>query len=309
MSRTLTVLSWNFEQNGRGIAEQRIAGHERLVSLNPDLVLRQEMWGAETNGNAVMYELESVLGLRGWLGPSAEVSGATGPATAVFASPQLFSPVREWPQTGPMWELPPTAVTLRYTPAGRSALPLIVLSYHLNYYSTTNRLAEAECLTRWTDKKWTRNGRPVSLPAILGGDNNSYPADDVEAAPALPVRERIQDRPHRLHRSHPRGDGRAMDCRPDAALREAGLVDAARYWATAPCGDTKAVARTVNACSTHGPDSRIDRIYLTPQLLPAVTGVDVVEVPEDVSDHHIVRLTLDGNVLADILNEQFKQAA
>jgi endonuclease/exonuclease/phosphatase family metal-dependent hydrolase len=64
------------------------------------------------------------------------------------------------------------------------------------------------------------------------------------------------------------------------------------------------VSRTVNACKTHGPDSRIDRLYTTPDLLGAVTGVDVIEVPEEVSDHHVVRITLDGALLADVLNQQ-----
>lgn len=49
---------------------------------------------------------------------------------------------------------------------------------------------------------------------------------------------------------------------------------------------------------------RIDRIYATTDLLHAVVGVDVIEVPEDVSDHHIVRLRLDAERLANILNRQ-----
>jgi endonuclease/exonuclease/phosphatase family metal-dependent hydrolase len=64
------------------------------------------------------------------------------------------------------------------------------------------------------------------------------------------------------------------------------------------------VARTVNAYGGYGPDSRIDRVYATGQLLPALLSIDVVEVPECVSDHHIVRVQLDGGVLADILNAQ-----
>jgi hypothetical protein len=302
MSRTITALNWNFENNGERNKDKRTAGHELLARLNPDLVLRQEMWGADDDGNTVMYELEDILGLRGWLGPKA--------CTAVFANTELFAPVREYPKVGPMWVLPPTVLTLRYRPAGRSALPFAAGSYHLNYASTTNRLAEAEWLTNWADKKWiTPEGRAVALPALFGGDNNSYPHEDLDDAPALPVRELIPDRPHRLHRSYPDPSGdRRMDTRPDAALREAGLVDVARYWATKK-GDPKAVARTVNAYPTHGPDSRIDRIYTTEQLLPAVAGVDVIEVDEETSDHHIVRLKLDADTLTDILHERADLAA
>ncbi|MEU7180826.1 MULTISPECIES: hypothetical protein [Streptomyces] len=60
----------------------------------------------------------------------------------------------------------------------------------------------------------------------------------------------------------------------------------------------------MNACETHGPDSRIDRIYTTSELLGAVVSVDVIEVPEEISDHHIVRLTLDADRPADILDGQ-----
>lgn len=302
MSRTLTVLNWNYENNGKGDKAKRTAGHELLARLDPDLVLRQEMWGADADGNTVMYDLEGILGMRGWLGP--------GACTAVFANSGVFAPVREWPKTGPMWVLPPMVLALRYRPAGSTALPFAAISYHLNYASTTNRLAEAEWLTNWADKKWTTDdGRVAPLPALFGGDNNSYPDEDLEGAPALPVRGLIPDRPHRLHRSYPDPAGdRRMDTRPDAALREAGLVDVARYWA-AKTGDLKAVARTVNAYPTHGPDSRIDRVYSTEQLLPAVVGVDVIEVDEDTSDHHIVRVKLDADTLADVLNERVDPVA
>jgi exonuclease III len=297
LSFRITVLSWNLENNGGGDAAQRIQAHERLASLNPHLVLRQEMWGADTDGNTILYELESVLGMRGWLGPKS--------STAIFADPRLFQPVREWPRPGPMWVLPPTALTMRYLPAGKEATPLAVASYHLNHASSTNRVAEAEWLTTWADKKWTtRHGETVRMPCLLAGDNNSYPVPGIEGDPALPVLEEIKDRPHRLHRSYAGPDGaRVIDTRPDEALRTAGLEDVARHWATRQ-GDKAAVSRTVNSCKTHRPDSRIDRIYTTPDLLAAVTDVDVIEVPEDVSDHHIVRVTLDGTWLADILNQQ-----
>ncbi|MDV9168610.1 hypothetical protein R6V09_00435 [Streptomyces sp. W16] len=100
-----------------------------------------------------------------------------------------------------------------------------------------------------------------------------------------------------------------MDTRPDEAMRTAGLEDLARYWATAMQGDKRAVSRTVNACATHGPDSRVDRVYGTTDLLPTVTGVDVIEVSEDDSDHHIVRVTLDGDGVSDLLNQQVTEVA
>ncbi|MFF3750511.1 endonuclease/exonuclease/phosphatase family protein [Streptomyces sp. NPDC002018] len=299
MSRQITVLSWNFENNGAGDTAKRVRAHEMLVSLNPHLVLRQEMWGSDANGNETMYQLEEVLGLRGWLGAKA--------CTAVFADQNLFQPLREWPATGPMWVLPPTALTLRFTPAGSQSTPLAVASYHLNYASPTTRLAETEWLSTWADKKWTApEGETVRIPALIGGDNNSYPAPGLDGDVPLPTLEHIADEPHRLHRSYPGPDGaRVMDTRPDEALRTAGLEDIARHWATnAKDGERTAMSRTVNASATHGPDSRIDRLYATADLLGAVTDIDIIEVPETMSDHHIVRLTLDTDRLSDILNRQ-----
>ncbi|MCX4826141.1 endonuclease/exonuclease/phosphatase family protein [Streptomyces sp. NBC_01142] len=224
----------------------------------------------------------------------------------MFINPKRFSVVRDWTQSrGPHWVLPPTALTLRYEEAGPDALPFVAVSYHLNYASPTQRLLEAEWLTTWADKGWTTpDGTRVTLPAIFAGDNNSYPAPGGPGDPALPELQAIKNVPHRLHRSYPGpGGARVPDIRPDDALRTAGLEDAARYWAAAPNGDPTAVSRTVNACDTHGPDSRIDRVYLTPELLPAVTGFEVIEVDEDLSDHHILRLFLDGDRLAAILEQ------
>jgi endonuclease/exonuclease/phosphatase family metal-dependent hydrolase len=94
-----------------------------------------------------------------------------------------------------------------------------------------------------------------------------------------------------------------MDTYPDTALRDAELSDLARFWAQ-KSGDTGAVARTVNASDTQGPASRIDRVYATVHFLPAVLAVDVIEVDPDISDHHAVRVTFDGDTLADVQNEQ-----
>ncbi|MFF1712239.1 endonuclease/exonuclease/phosphatase family protein [Streptomyces sp. NPDC058268] len=297
--KTLTVLSWNQENNGKGDAARRRTGHELLKSLNPAVVLRQEMWDAGAHGKQILFELEEILGLRSVLGERS--------CTAVFFDPTLFALVRDWQDSAaPDWLLPPTALTLRFRPAGPAALPMAWVSYHLPYASSDKRLTESEWLTTWADKAWQApDGRRVTLPMIGAGDHNSYPVPGTPGDLALPVLETISDLPHRLHRSYLVADGtRLMDTRPDDVLRTAGLEDVARYWATTARGSEKAVARTVTASSTHGPDSRIDRAYATGQLLPALTGVDVIEVDADLSDHHILRFTLDADILADILNER-----
>ncbi|WP_435057714.1 endonuclease/exonuclease/phosphatase family protein [Streptomyces sp. bgisy060] len=296
---TLTVVSWNFEANGKGNQHTRHIAHQKLAGLGANLVFRQEMWGADADGEQVMQEMERLLGMRGWLGERS--------CTAIFAD-HNFEVVRQW-NAAPLYVLPPTALAMRYTPAGPDAAPFVGVSYHLNYASPTNRLIEAEWLTTWADKRWaTPRGDTLVLPCISCGDANSYPHADVDGAPVLPVLKEIQDQPHRLHRSYVGPDGRRlMDTRPDEALRTAGLEDVARHRALA--GDLKAVARTVDRNDTHGPDARIDRVYVTPELLPAVRDVDVIEVPLELSDHHMVRVKLDADVLADILRAVFAGAA
>ncbi|CAM5638510.1 Endonuclease/Exonuclease/phosphatase family protein OS=Streptomyces microflavus OX=1919 GN=Smic_06890 PE=4 SV=1 [Streptomyces microflavus] len=57
----------------------------------------------------------------------------------------------------------------------------------------------------------------------------------------------------------------------------------------------------MNGTATHGPDTRIDRIYVTTSLLPAVIGVEVFEVPLDASDHHVVVWRVNRSALVDML--------
>ncbi|MGX1851105.1 endonuclease/exonuclease/phosphatase family protein [Streptomyces sp. NPDC055299] len=296
MARSITALCWNFEANGGPDHNKRSKANRLLASLDPDLLFRQEMWGADAKGKSVMESMEEDLALRGWLGPSSH--------TAVFASTSLFSPVRGWPDTDAetIWKMPPTGVALRYLPAGPDAVPLIGASYHHNYASSTQRHAEADWATTFADKTWTTSaGTAVKMPVLMGGDNNSYPVPGAPGDLPLPVLEEIRDRPHRVHRSCIGPDGaRRMCICPDETLRTAGLEDVARHIASRT-GNTSALARTVNGCATHGPDARIDRFYASEVLLPAVTDVDVIEVPLAMSDHHIVRTRLDGDRLAEIL--------
>ncbi|HWU11128.1 MAG TPA: endonuclease/exonuclease/phosphatase family protein [Streptomyces sp.] len=289
----------NFENNGGGDRALWQRMHDRLASLDLHLLLRQEVWNAQDNGGELANAAEAVLGMAGLIGPEC--------CTALYHDPDLFTPVGEFPKTGPMWVLPPTVRSLQLAGTAPGAVPLIVGSYHLNYGSTTTRLAEAERLTQWNDRWGKVDGRRVHYPALLGGDNNSYPVPGAPGDPGLPVLEEIRDEPHRAHRSYIGPDGvRRMDDRPDDTLRTAGLHDVARHLATT-MGVTAAVAPTVDACDTHGPDARIDRIYASPELLPAVREVEVVDMT-GLSDHHAVVVRLDRDTLTDILNHPITRA-
>lgn len=290
----------NFENNGGGDRALWQRMHNKLASLNLHLLLRQEVWNAQDDGNALADAAEAVLGMAGLIGPEC--------CTALYHDPTLFTPVGEFPKTGPMWVLPPTVRSLQLTGTAPGAVPLIVGSYHLNYGSTTTRLSETERLTQWNDRWVMADGRRVHCPALLGGDNNSYPVPGTPGDPALPVLEEIPDEPHRAHRSYIGPDGvRRMDDRPDDTLRTAGLQDVARHLATT-AGNTTAVAPTVDAYDTHGPDSRIDRIYASKELLAAVRDIDVIDM-KGLSDHHTVVVRLDRDTLTDILNHPITRAA
>jgi hypothetical protein len=290
----------NFENNGGGDRALWQRMHKRLASLDLHLLLRQEVWNAQDNGNELADAAEAVLGMAGLIGPEC--------CTALYHDPNLFTPVDEFPKTGPMWVLPPTVRSLQLAGTAPGAVPLIVGSYHLNYGSTTTRLSEVERLTQWNDRWVKADGRRVHYPALLGGDNNSYPVPGAPGDPALPVLEEIPDEPHRAHRSYIGPDGvRRMDDRPDDTLRTAGLQDVARHLATT-AGHTAALAPTVDAYDTHGPDSRIDRIYASKQLLPAVREVEVINM-KGLSDHHTVVVRLDRDTLTDILNNPITRTA
>ncbi|MFD7898994.1 endonuclease/exonuclease/phosphatase family protein [Streptomyces sp. NPDC059743] len=292
----------NFENNGGGDRALWQQMHDKLASLDLHLLLRQEMWNAQDNDNELADAAEEVLGMAGLIGAEC--------CTALYHDPNLFTAVGEFPKTGPMWVLPPTVRSLQLAGTAPGAVPLIVGSYHLNYCSTTTRLSEAEWLTKWNDK-WVKDkhgDRYVHHPVLLGGDNNSYPVAGTPGDPALPVLEEIRDEPHRVHRSYIGPDGvRRMDDRPDDTLRTAGLQDVARHLVDTT-GDTSAVAPTVDACDTHGPDARIDRIYVSKELLPAVRAVEVIDT-KGLSDHHTVLLRLDRDTLTDILNNPISRAA
>ncbi|WNI20072.1 endonuclease/exonuclease/phosphatase family protein [Actinacidiphila sp. ITFR-21] len=290
----------NFENNGGGNRALWQRMHDRLASLDLHLLLRQEVWNAQDNGNELADAAEAVLGMAGLIGPEC--------CTALYHDPDLFTPIGEFPKTGPMWVLPPTVRSLQLAGTVPGAAPLIVGSYHLNYGSPTTRLSEAERLTQWNDQWVTADGRRIHYPALLGGDTNSYPVPGTPGDPALPVLEEIPDEPHRAHRSYIGLDGvRRMDDRPDDTLRTAGLQDVARHLATT-AGNTAAVAPTVDAYDTHGPDSRIDRIYASKELLPAVRAVEVIDM-KGLSDHHTVMVRLDRDTLTDILNHPLTRAA
>ncbi|MDT0307286.1 hypothetical protein RM780_09955 [Streptomyces sp. DSM 44917] len=296
--RFIRIVTSNFELNGGGDMGKWERMHALLKSLNPQMLMRQELVGCSRNTRAGSRLWEAscrALGMAGWLAHGKE-------ATALYADPTVVEGLEQWPDTGPDWWLDPAVVTLRLT---GTKIPIIAASAHLRYDSPAKREAEADWLTRLNDQHSTRvegqEGTPTALPAAVAMDSNSYPEEGTPGDLPLPQPAQIPNAPHRAHRFRKRGGVWVPDTVPDEKLRLAELEDAARHLAEAK-GMTEALAATMPASETHGPATRIDRVYLSCVLLPAVHQIEVIDVG-DLSDHHTVVLTLDLGVLRDILND------
>ncbi|WP_326595893.1 endonuclease/exonuclease/phosphatase family protein [Streptomyces sp. NBC_01803] len=286
----------DFERNGGGDRAKWTAMHERLRSLHPDLLLRQELVGCAAAGreSELWYDSEEMLGMRGWLGP--------GPgATALYIS-DAFRPVRNWAnEVGlGLWELPPTVLSVILD---GTTVPIVCGSVHLAYDSAPLRELESAWLTRLADKWRHIDGYndQTQLPALIGGDFNSDPVPGPDGDTAVPKLPLIRDMPHRAHRSRPgTGRQRVIDTVADENLHTAGLFDTARHLAGV-CGKPDVLAPTIAASPTHGPARRIDRIYLSAALTPAVENVEVIDMT-GLSDHHALRVTLQRDTLHDLLS-------
>lgn len=309
-ARRIRIVNCNFELNGNGDYAKWLAMQKRLADLRPTILCRQETFGyAPTGRGATLFgESKRITKLVGDLGPGKH-------ATALYYDPEVFEQITPWDTEWPGWLLHPTAMTLRVR--GTRDVDVVAGCAHLSYNSPTKRRAEAEDLTRLADRVESyANGRGMvkrKLPVLaIGMDSNSYVAPDrlVPGELPLPRLDDIADLPHRAHRSYEIAPGQwVMDSEPDRILLTAGLEDVARHAALQPGGPgLAAVAPTVDACDTHGPAHRVDRIYTTSWLLPAVVEVEVVDMT-GLSDHHTVVVTYDLDTVIDLYRARFALTA
>lgn len=297
----LTVASFNQERNGMGDPGRRRAAYQLVNELGVQLLLRQEMPGADQDQHAVMYEAEDATGLRGWL--------SEGSATAVFADTTVFRPFGHWPNPWSGFKLPPTAVTLQLRQAGPESTPIIAVAAHLNYAVPVQREIEAGWLTTYNDKWITlASGRRRHAVVIAGLDANSYPSRAATAEPALPDLAAIKDHPHRAHRSRMwDGQVRLMDQVPHATLHTAGLIDIAAHLSPAP-RMSHTVDPTMLAYDTHGPDARVDWLVASRAIVPVFYDVEVIDT-QDISDHNLVVGRARRSELARMLTDLTLKAA
>ncbi|MFE2865020.1 endonuclease/exonuclease/phosphatase family protein [Embleya sp. NPDC059259] len=287
---TLDIVSSNFENYGGGDPAKWLKAHQFYASLRPAVLLQQEVWTALDNDGELAGAAETVLAMTGWVG--------RGSSTALYIDPQVFESPRGWDDHG--WQLEPTARALCLRDTGGETLPIVAVSHHLTYSSVTARAAEGENLTRFLDKAYTtESGATVKLPAIFGGDRNSY-RTPVPGGPPLPPVETFTDRVHQTHRSRPGPDGtRIPDTHTDDVMRAAGAEDAARHIALTQ-GRMSALAPTVIPKPSQGPPTAVDGLWVSTLLLPALWDVEVIDMT-GLSDHHAVRARFDRKALADIL--------
>lgn len=98
-------------------------------------------------------------------------------------------------------------------------------------------------------------------------------------------------RPYNLAaRTQPRDSGRQPNRRVAAAIEDRGYVDAA-WHLHQDTGDPALLRRT-------GRDDRIDRIYVSAPLAPALHRYEVLDQPERASDHHGVTVDIDTDHIA-----------
>ena len=309
---TLRVITVNLEHNGLplgGQPDRREEARTHLAGLRPDIVLRQEVRGpdgTDTSARAELHDEAEQLGLEiGVLAPGTRESPN---ATAVLINPDLVEVLEPYTHVTGMWHpIANPVVRLRGT-----SRPLGLASMHLCSWDTDWREREARRLLILADK-----GRS----AIIGGDTNSYPHTPVERH-ALPDWTTVADPGHVQRRTVRDTTGRLVShTRPDGILAgvspagTAPYVELGIYAATNGLGQPAAEVHRHEALTPtaslwprdpdQGPRQRIDRLYCTPDLAPALRRVWVDDSPawSDSSAHAIVGADFELEALRHLLTQ------
>lgn len=190
----LTYATWNTLAGGTDDGSDARLRRQMtlLASLSPTAVALQECRYWERDYYRTFHLAEQLLGMRGFLSPSAH----HGCHLAIFirenAGLRMLEQRHE--HGPPYWH---GAASIVVT-ADRYPQPLQLASVHLAPSSPAIRLAEAEAFSLVANR----------YPVIAGGDWNALPAGDLEP-------------PEAGQRSWP-----TLDRRPAEALEEAGFLDA-----------------------------------------------------------------------------------
>ncbi|WP_156207374.1 endonuclease/exonuclease/phosphatase family protein [Streptomyces lycii] len=287
----LRVVSWNIEHNGFGGGDNYrwCVAMEVLATLKPHIVLRQELTGAQEYGRRALWAEAAALGGPGRPPFIAHLAPATRESpnpTGVYTDPALCETAEYHEHVTGMWHpICNPVVRLR-----GAVSKLSLASVHLCSWDPAQREKEA--------KRLTILGKP-GMATILGGDFNSYPHRIGDEKVLLPDWSQVKDRSHFEQRTVPRGTRRVSDYRPDAILAgehtgQPPLFTELGHYAATRLGQPGALEPTASVWRTdQGPRQRIDRIYVTPQLAPALTRLEVIATDEviEASDHAAVMAT------------------
>ncbi|MCM2431029.1 endonuclease/exonuclease/phosphatase family protein [Streptomyces sp. RKAG337] len=284
----VTVLCWNVEHNGHDLKDgsdhRRHRAYDILAEHKPDLVFRQELTGADADGGRELYEEGNRLGLSAYMAP---VTPESRNPNGVFLSNELFQ-VEALYAPAPAGRAFCNPLVRLKDRAGRpSAQALSLASVHLSFYDPASRAREA--------KRLTALGSPGRV-ALIGGDMNSYPHTEMELA-ALPDWQHTADASHFEHRTIERDGRRVPDTLPDEILAGGHqvFIEAGHYAATTlPLKQPGALDPTASLWrKDQGPMQRIDRIYFSPVLAPALLSFEAIADDDirEVSDHALLKAT------------------
>ena len=302
-SGIVRIVSCNFEDNGKGHRPVQAAMWEFLRTLEPDALAILEEWRSYASGYQEAHLAEKSLRMRRAFPPAS--------ACALYVNAEVFCLEKQISAVASKWGIQPTLYRARLREASDDSMPLILGGIHLRYNSALARASEAEEVSGMVDEYVDIDGERRLVPSLIAGDMNSPAVPHPLGGPGEMDLDLIEDTLHRVHRSRLLDDGtRVPDTWPDRILRDAGLCDVGAYAAERAAVEPELwspdpLRPTVWDDPSQGPGQRVDRAYISPELLPAVRDFRVEEPVvrgDRLSDHKVVVIDLHRPTLLEILD-------
>ncbi|MER5780255.1 endonuclease/exonuclease/phosphatase family protein [Streptomyces mobaraensis] len=266
----LTVVTQNLCQGGLDRWPQLA---QRIAAANPDVVLLQEVRDWTRDGHQQAVRAETDLDMEVLLAPS-----RSGLGTGILYRRSTLGRRVYWNTDYAADETHHGLGTAAFTLPGLPQ-PLAFTSLHFTPYSADKAVAEADFAA-------SRSYKPSPF-TLLGGDVNFPP----QAGPE-PAYERMRpfNRGSRLVLTDPRQDAPPTpDRRVAWKLHANGFRDAA-WELHQRTGEKELLQRTGN-------DDRIDQIWVSTPLVPALVSYRLLATPSAASDHHGVAVTIDTELI------------
>jgi exodeoxyribonuclease-3 len=258
----LTILTYNTLFAGRDGADSRRADAQiGLISeIQPDVFLMQEAKGFDAGGNALLYAIESRIGMRGFVAPR------TGQNVAIF----IRTPLKPLSFESDGANFHHALATLKVALPG-TGQPITFISAHLCPNGRSVRRREVAYLAV--------QAAPESLVLLTGDFNSTSPHDpEPEGFDALPAHHRAR---------YLADDLRTADRSVLAHLEAAGWVDVGH----AQGGAGVATVPTAGFTGTEFATMRCDYVMASKALAYHARSYEVIRTPatDMASDHYPVR--------------------